>query len=153
MPSPLVSVVLPVRDGAAFLHQAVASIRGQSFADFELIIVDDGSVDATPALLARQAAADPRIRLLAAAGSGLVPALNQAIAAAAGRYIGRMDADDVALPRRLERQVAVLATRPSVAVVGSFVQVIDAGGGPRPGPPVSLSPPAGRPAPGPAHPI
>jgi hypothetical protein len=128
MAPPLISVVMPVRDGARFVDQAIASIRSQTFADFEFIIVDDGSADATPQLLARQAAADPRIRLLAPVGRGLVPALNQAIAAASGRLIARMDADDVALPQRFARQAGVLAARPSVAVVGSFVQVIDAGG-------------------------
>jgi len=122
---PRVSVVMAVRDGAAFLAPAVESILAQNFSEFELIVVDDGSADGTPALLAEFAARDRRVRVLTQSPAGLITALNHGIAAAAAALIARMDADDIAKPERLARQVDVLAARPEVAVVGSAVELID----------------------------
>jgi glycosyltransferase involved in cell wall biosynthesis len=126
--APAVSVVMAVLNGAAFLDQAVASIRRQSFADFEFVIVDDGSVDQTGDILARHAAEDARLRILRQAHAGLVPSLNRGIEAAAAPLVARMDADDLAEPQRLARQVALLAAEPQVVVVGSNYVVVDAAG-------------------------
>ena len=120
---PRVSVVLPVRDGARYLGGAVESVLGQSLADLELIVVDDGSTDETPALLARFD--DPRLRVLRQDRLGLVPALNRGLEAAQAPYVARMDADDVSLPERLERQVAFLDAHPGAALVVPGVELVD----------------------------
>lgn len=128
MPSstPLVSVLLAVRDGEEFVGQAVASILLQSLADLELVVVDDGSVDTTPAIL--DAIGDPRLVVVRNESAlGLATALNVGMERARGRYLARIDADDVALPRRLERQVALLERTPGLAVVGSSAIEFGAG--------------------------
>ena len=128
MPSaPLCSVVLAARDAERFVGQAVDSILRQSVEDIELIVVDDGSLDATPALLA---ARDDR-RLVIVRNdepTGLASALNLGFERASSRYIARMDADDIALPRRLELQLSRLQGAPTVAVVGSSVAELDEDG-------------------------
>ena len=129
--APTVSVVMCVRDGARYLRAAVDSILAQSYRDFEFVVVDDGSADATPTILQTYARADPRLRILRGAGRGIVSALTQGMAAARGRLIARMDSDDIALPTRLQRQVAFLNGRPDIQAVGSAVQIIDAAGKPR----------------------
>jgi hypothetical protein len=128
--TPRISVILPVRDGGAYLAGAVASILGQTFADFELLVIDDGSRDAAVAALAPLAARDPRLRLLKNPGAGLVAALNFGLAQARAELVARMDADDVALPERLARQIAFLDASPDVALVGAQVAFIDAAGAP-----------------------
>jgi glycosyltransferase involved in cell wall biosynthesis len=123
MASPAVSVLLPVRDAAATVRAAVASILRQTFADFELVAVDDGSVDATPAELARLAAEDARVRVITTPGIGLVRALNLGLAACRAPLIARMDADDESLPRRLEASVAALEADAGLAGVGTGVEI------------------------------
>lgn len=127
---PRVSVILPVRDGAAWLTEAVASVTAQEFPAFELLAVDDGSRDATPAILAVLASADPRIRVLRQDRLGMVAALNAGIAAARAPYLARLDADDRARPARLGRQVAFLEARPATVLLGTFARVIDGAGTP-----------------------
>jgi glycosyltransferase involved in cell wall biosynthesis len=100
---PAVSVLLPVRDGARHLPEALASLGAQTFRDFELIVVDDGSEDDSAAIAEAHGA-----RVIRQGREGLVAALERGRAAARGRYLARMDADDVALPERLALQVAVL---------------------------------------------
>jgi glycosyltransferase involved in cell wall biosynthesis len=126
--TPRVSVVLPVRNEERYVEDAVASILRQSFGDFELIVVDDGSTDRTGEILAAVAANDRRVRIVPSDGRGLVDALNTGVAAARGTYIARMDADDISLPDRLERQVEELDERPSLGVLGTRVRYIDADG-------------------------
>ena len=124
---PEVSVLLPVRDGARTLALAMLSVLQQSFDDFELLVLDDGSVDATPdiALGFR----DPRVRLLRdGMKRGLAARLNQGIAAAAGRYIARMDADDVCFPQRFARQVERLDSEPTLDLVACRVLDFDDAG-------------------------
>src|SRR6187399_2447315 len=105
MPAPLVSVVMPVYNGERFVVEAVRSIVAQTFADFELLVVDDGSTDGTANLIATEQATDPRILVhRQPVNAGFKAALDAGCARARGRYIARMDADDISLPARLERQ-------------------------------------------------
>ena len=127
---PRVSVILPVRDGGAYLAGAVASILGQTFADLELLLIDDRSRDGAVAALAPLAVHESRLRVLNNPGAGLVAALNYGLAEARGALVARMDADDVARPERLARQVAFLDASPDVALVGAQVAYIDAAGAP-----------------------
>jgi len=127
--TPRVTVLLPVRDGAAYVGAAVESVLAQTYADFELLVVDDGSTDGTPEVLA--GFADPRLRVLRnEENEGLVPSLNRGLAEARGAYLARIDADDRCLPRRLERQVAVLDAEPRVGLVGAWMELVDADGAP-----------------------
>lgn len=121
--TPQVSILMPVRNEAPYLIAALDSVRGQTFQDWELIAVDDGSTDCTPEILARYAASDSRITLVRTAGVGLVPALNQGLAACRGPLIARMDGDDISHENRLAEQVAFLAAHPAVGLVAcSFKQ-------------------------------
>jgi len=128
--TPRVSVVMPVHNGGPYLEAAVDSILGQTLGDLEFVIIDDGSTDSTGEVLRRYAAADHRIRVYSQAKAGLVASLNRGCKAARAGYIARMDADDVAFPQRLERQVEFLDREPDVAVVGSAVLRIDEAGRP-----------------------
>ncbi len=125
---PKVSVVMPVRDGERYLALAVTSIVDQSVADWELIAIDDGSSDATLAILQRFAKADARIRVLTTSGTGIVAALNQGIAAARADLIARMDADDIAMPDRLARQIEFMDACPEIVAAGSAAIRIDGAG-------------------------
>ena len=128
---PPVSVLMPVYNGAKFLSYALDSVRRQTMTELELIAVDDGSDDATPAILAAAAAEDPRIRpIRLARRSGIVQALNRGLASARSDLIARLDADDIARPRRLELQTAYLESHPSVVALGSNVMYIDSDGDP-----------------------
>jgi len=127
---PIVSVVLPVRNGLPYLPASVNSILDQTYEHFELITIDDGSTDETRDWLAARALQDGRLRCVDNPGRGLVDALNIGLNAARGVYIARMDADDIAMPRRLEKQVKFLESNPSIAVLGTQVLPIDAKGDP-----------------------
>ncbi len=115
-------MVLPVRNAAATLPAALESLRAQTRPDWECLIVDDGSSDASPTLAARFAAEDPRFRLLRRPARGLVAALNEGLAAARGRFIARLDADDVCHPERLAAQAARLEADPSLDGVSCLVR-------------------------------
>jgi glycosyltransferase involved in cell wall biosynthesis len=114
-----VSVVLPVRNGERFLAEAIESVLGQTD---ELIVVDDGSTDGSADIAGRY----PRATVLRQEPLGLVAALNHGIERSVAPYIARMDADDLSLPERLERQVAFLDANPHVGLVACGVEVIDA---------------------------
>jgi len=118
---PAVTVVLPVRNGAATLERALVSVRAQTFHEWELVAVDDGSTDATAEILRRAAADDGRVRAIASPGRGLVPALNAGLTAARGAFIARLDADDEAHSERLALQHAHLLAHPEVGLVASLV--------------------------------
>jgi glycosyltransferase involved in cell wall biosynthesis len=124
---PAVTVLIPVYNGANYLGHSVASVLGQSLADFELVVVDDGSTDRTPEVLRNYC--DPRLRVLSLPrNSGIASARNAGIGAARGRYIAFLDHDDIAAPSRLEKQAGFLEQHPAVGMVGSAVEFIDANG-------------------------
>jgi|SRR5579859_3710667 len=125
---PRVSVALPVWNAEAFLSKAIESILSQTLADLELVVVDDGSTDATAEILEDFQARDPRIRVHRQANSGFVDAVNAALALCSADYVARMDADDIAVGDRLERQCQFLEHHPEVGIVGGTVVVIDAAG-------------------------
>jgi len=121
---PTVTVIMPVYNAAAHLREATESILAQTFADFELLVVDDGSSDDSVAVL--RSHEDARLRLERNEHNlGLVATLNAAVRRATGRYIARMDADDVSLPTRLAEQVAYLDTHPEVSGVSVAYETID----------------------------
>jgi glycosyltransferase involved in cell wall biosynthesis len=126
--TPQVSVVMPVRDGERYLAEAIESVLRQSLHDLELIIVDDGSRDATPAILDEAVHRDPRVRVSHQEPGGLTVALNAGCALVRSPLIARMDADDTMLPDRLERQVAFLAKGPEVALLGGGIVLVDEDG-------------------------
>lgn len=130
MSTPALSVLLPVYNGERFLAEAIESILAQTFADFEFIIINDGSRDASGALIDDYAARDARIRAFHQDNHGLVDTLNRGIALARAPFIARMDADDISLPRRFELQLACFENRPDLAVVGGFIVLIDDAGTP-----------------------
>ena len=114
---PAVSILLPVRNGAPFLHAALASLLAQTLPDFEVLVLDDGSSDGSPALA--RSLADPRIRVIEdGRHMGLSARLNQGVQLARANLVARMDADDICLPRRLELQQAFLTAHPGVDLVG-----------------------------------
>lgn len=127
---PRVSVLMPVRDGARFLREAVESILGQTFRDWELVAVDDGSTDGSRAILERYARVDGRVRVLSRPATGIVGALNDGLRECRGEYLARMDADDVSMPERLELQVAHMEAHPDCAGVGAWVTFVDPQGWP-----------------------
>jgi len=122
------TVLLPVRDGERWLDAAIASIRGQTFGDFELLLIDDGSTDGTAGIIARHAAEDSRLVPLANPGSGLVSGLNFGMSRARAPLIARMDADDIALPQKFELQVARMAAEPDLLVLGTGYFRVDGEG-------------------------
>jgi glycosyltransferase involved in cell wall biosynthesis len=123
-----VSVAMPVYNAGRYLAQAVESILSQTLADFEFIIIDDGSTDDSRALLERYAAADPRIRLISRPNTGYCIALREALLLARAGYFARMDADDISLPKRLELQANFLDVNPACLAVGCRVVIIDPDG-------------------------
>lgn len=123
MASPSVSVVLPARNAAATLGAAVASLRAQDLADFEIVLVDHASTDGTSALIAAMAREDGRVRALRCEGS-FVEAANLAWRSASGDFIARMDADDLAMPSRLRIQRDFLAEHPGIAGCAARVRIL-----------------------------
>jgi glycosyltransferase involved in cell wall biosynthesis len=124
---PKVSVLMTMYNASRYLREAIESILQQTFTDYEFIIVDDGSTDSSVKIV--ESYADPRIRLLRLSRTGdMIDAPNEGLALARGEYIARMDADDVALPHRFEKQVARLDAHPEVGVLGTMVDVMDASG-------------------------
>jgi glycosyltransferase involved in cell wall biosynthesis len=126
--APRVSVLLPVWNGETFLVAAIESILRQTLSAFELIVIDDGSTDGSAAIAEGFARGDHRVRVMRCAHEGLSAALNAGIAAARGEYIARMDADDISLADRLEKQVAYLDAHPACVAAGAWVEVVDEAG-------------------------
>lgn len=121
MSSPAVTVLLPVYNGAADVEQAVASVLAQTFPDFELLIINDGSRDNSAELLGRLS--DSRIRLVHQENRGLAATLNIGCSMARGEFIARQDQDDLSAPTRLEKQVAYMRTHPACALLGTCADI------------------------------
>lgn len=115
---PKVTVLMPVYNGEKYLKEAIDSVLAQTLKDFEFLIINDGSTDKTQEIL--ESYGDTRIRLFRQSNKGLTRSLNKGIQLSRGEYVARMDADDIALPERLEKQVTFLDERPEIGVVGSF---------------------------------
>jgi len=127
-PFPQISVIMSVYNGERFLAEAMDSILRQSFTNFELIIVDDGSTDGTSKILSEYAQQDTRVVVMHHANRGVPASANRAIAASRAQLIARMDSDDRMLPDRLERQLAFLGEHPEASVVCGYGYMIDASG-------------------------
>ena len=115
----MISILLPFRNTADTLAAAIASIAAQNFSDWELLLIDNASTDEGPSIARRWAEHDPRIRILHEPRIGIAHALNTGLAQAKGRYIARMDADDISHPERLAQQVAHLDAHPEIGVLGT----------------------------------
>jgi len=122
---PALAVIMPVYNAEPYIAQAVESIRAQSFEDFQLIALDDGSTDGSLAELRRQAEHDDRITIISRPNTGIVDALNEMIAYARSPLLARMDADDVAFPDRFKVQVEFLNENPDVVCIGGGIELID----------------------------
>jgi glycosyltransferase involved in cell wall biosynthesis len=127
---PTVSVLMPVRNAQRYLKEAVESVLGQTYEDFEFLIIDDGSTDRSLRILKRYAARQPRIRLTSRPNKGIAATLNELIDQARGEFIARMDADDVSLPERFQHQADYLRAHPECVLVGCRVWHCDAEGDP-----------------------
>jgi glycosyltransferase involved in cell wall biosynthesis len=121
--TPAVSVVMAVFDGAPWVGAAVESLLGQTIADLEVVVIDDGSTDATPDVLA--SIRDPRLRIERSVRQGLTRALNRALDLARAPLVARLDADDLALPERLARQRQYLDAHPDVGLLGTGAREVD----------------------------
>ena len=121
MTPPRVSVLMPAYQAEPYIREAVTSVLAQTFADLELIVLDDGSTDGTAGVV--RAIEDPRVRLLVRPHRGLAAARNELLAEARGEYVAVMDADDIAMPERLARQIAYLEGHPQVGVIGGWSEL------------------------------
>ncbi len=123
MKTPVLSVVLPCYNAAEFLQESITSVLNQTFTDFELLIIDDGSIDGSLEIISIQI--DPRIKVIRNEKNlGLIKTLNAGIAAAKGKYIARMDADDVSRSERFEKQISFLEKNLNVGVCGTWMYMI-----------------------------
>jgi glycosyltransferase involved in cell wall biosynthesis len=121
----MISVLMPVKNAERFLRDSIVSVLSQSYADFELLVIDDRSDDGSLAICQEYARSDIRITVLQNQNSGVSNALNHGLKLAKGRYIARIDADDVCVPHRFERQIAVLEANPGIAVAGASAWIIN----------------------------
>lgn len=127
---PTVSVLMPVYNAERYVAETVESVLGQTLGDFEFIIIDDGSTDRSPEMLREFAARDDRVRLSSRGNTGYLRALNEGLQMARGELIARIDADDIALAKRFERQTDYLRSHPECLVVGCGLLLIDEDGEP-----------------------
>lgn len=123
MLAPAISILVPVWNAASTLPAMLRSIRVQTYTDYECVLVDDGSSDATPSLLRAAARRDDRVRVVSRGHSGIVQALNAGLEHCRGRYVARMDADDRMHRERLARQLAAMERDPGLTAVGSHVRL------------------------------
>ncbi|WP_176084634.1 glycosyltransferase family 2 protein [Martelella sp. HB161492] len=128
MNNPAASIIVPAYNAATTIRETLDSLLDQTFADFEIIVVDDGSSDSTVAIV--KGYADPRLRLISQSNRGLAGAHNTGIAAARGAYVGFCDADDLWLPEKLELHIRHLQDRPDVGISFSGSRMIDRNGKP-----------------------
>lgn len=126
--APQISVLLPVYNGGPYLKEAIRSILNQTFKNFEFIIINDGSTDNSKMIMEAYAATDKRIRIFNQKNQGLVATLNRGLKLAKYNLIARMDADDIAVPTRLEKQVSFMQKNPNIVVLGSWMKLINHNG-------------------------
>lgn len=127
--APAISVLMSMRNGMPFVKQTIASIIGQTFTDWEGIVVDNASQDGSAEYVAQVAQTEPRIRLLRNERDlGHSGGLNRGLAVCRGKWIARMDADDIALPNRFERQLGFVQSHPDVRVTSCLAYYIDSQG-------------------------
>jgi glycosyltransferase involved in cell wall biosynthesis len=126
--APTISVLVPVYNAQPYLREALDSILAQSFADFELLALDDGSTDLSLRILREYESKDSRVRVISRENRGLVSSLNELISESRGCYLARMDADDVCLPDRFKKQLAFLQSNPDHIMVGGCVQLVNRNG-------------------------
>lgn len=124
--TPKISVVLPVYNCERYIKQSVVSILRQTFSDFELIIINDGSTDSTPNVLSK--INDERVRIISRENKGLVASLNEGVSMARGNLIARQDADDISEPTRLEEQARVLDNDSTLVAIGTSIRTINMSG-------------------------
>ena len=122
---PTVSVVMPVYNAGEFLQEAVQSVLDQTFRCFEVIVIDDGSIDNSNEILKSFQKLDTRIAMYHQENSGVIASLNRGCKLAKGKYIARMDADDVCHPVRLEKQISFLEKHPEVGILGSAAFIVN----------------------------
>ena len=122
---PAISCVLPVYNCEEYLKESIQSILKQTFRDFELIIINDGSTDSSSAIIEEMRLCDDRITVLNQENEGIVVALNRGLAISRGLFIARMDGDDIAAPDRFKIQYEFLRRYPDVVVVGGLARGID----------------------------
>ncbi|MFZ5951006.1 MAG: glycosyltransferase family 2 protein [Candidatus Rifleibacteriota bacterium] len=125
---PKVSFILPVFNGAAFLAQTIDSIISQTFKDWELIAINDGSTDGSEKILREYAAQNPRVRIISRENRGLIYTLNEAVQSARGIWLARIDADDICLPDRIDKQLA-WAEKENADLCGGIIERIGQGPG------------------------
>jgi len=126
---PKVSVIMSVYNGERHLPESIESILNQTFKDFEFVIIDDGSTDKAPEILKEYAKKDKRVKIITNKENiGLTKSLNKGIKIAKGEYIARIDANDISLPERLEKQLDFMENHPEVGLVSAYTQFIDEGG-------------------------
>ena len=123
-----VSVVIPAYNGEAYIAASLSSVLSQTFADFEIVVVNDGSTDSTADIVSDFAARDSRVRQVAKPNSGISDTLNLGLAKARGELIARLDADDIMLPDRLMRQVDQMSRHADMAICGTDFECIDSHG-------------------------
>lgn len=124
------TVLIAVYNGERYVGETIESILSQSYGDYELLIIDDGSNDSTPKILQQYATRDPRIRLLQQDNHGVGYTLNRGLAEARGALVAQIGADDVALPGRLKKQVDFLDQNPEYVLLGGYLRIIDRDGRP-----------------------
>ena len=126
MNDPRISVIMPVYNNERYLSDAIESVLAQSYADFEFLVINDGSSDSSLAIAQSIAKNDSRIRIIENEKNlGIVETLNLGLERAGAEFIARMDADDISLPTRFEKQIKILETNPDIGVVGTSYYVID----------------------------
>jgi len=127
---PRISVLMPVYNTADYLAEAVDSILGQTFGDFEFLVIDDGSTDGSTALLQELASHEPRIVLTLRENQGVIATRNELLHSASGEFVAWMDSDDLSVPNRLAVQLEAFRVDPALLCIGSAAQCIDPAGQP-----------------------
>jgi glycosyltransferase involved in cell wall biosynthesis len=122
---PAISAVMSAYNAGKYLRESIDSILAQTFGDWEFIVIDDGSTDDTLSILRQYESRDKRFRIISRPNTGLTRALNEGVAAAGGEFIARMDADDISLPQRFEKQISYLRSHPDCVLLGAQIELID----------------------------